>query len=205
MARIESPFRQQPRPPSEPQLTGREGIRILMLELQGQTVNLRQVLESGVEADHAHLSSLAMRGVDGLNGTMLDTLSYKAHLLDKHGINGWVRLDGPNLRNDVTVVREGNYWPPDIVVKTFPWVDFRSPFRLKRFYFGISINTSRRGKDIDFFTVDVPLGYGIRRSEKNFIRVVEPTARMVELNGVDDLVVTDQGYELLTALLAARV
>lgn len=209
MTRVESPFRQQPlpsgEPPSEPRLTAREGVRILIHELQGQTINLRQVLESGVEPVHAHCGDV-LGLLNGSNGILSVTDSYERYFFDKYGIRGSCDVNSSDsllLTEKVTVFpnsysrlfKAGNF------VQAFPLVDFKSPFA-SSIHYAFNINTSRGGRRSNFYTVDLALGDGIPRSEEVLVRCVERGTREV---GIDKLFVTDQGHKLLTAFLAARV
>lgn len=100
---------------------------------------------------------------------------------------------------------EDVHWPSDAVLKVFPQVDFTRIFRYPHNYCGLAINTSRRGRGSSLFTVDVALGNNVRRNEDNFIGMLETTGRLVGIDSIDQMIVTDQGHKLLTAFLAARV
>ncbi len=203
MARAEAPFRQQPLPPSEPRLTVREGARILMSELQGQTINLRQVLESGVVADHAHCSNVLDIGV-GSKAIFYDPEEYKHYFLE-YGITGWIALHPPS--NKVTVYRMGQTWPAQGVVEAFPSIDFESPFAKPNgdIYHGLPINTTRTEGKSELYELDVPLGDNVPRSELVLTRKLIGHKDFSKDFSIDDFDITDRGNKLITALLAARV
>lgn len=202
MRRAESPFRHQPLPPGEPRLTAREGVRVLIHELQGRTINLRRVLESGVQPDHGHCRDVLGLITKDLNTTVYDPGLYNRYFLDKYGIKGRIAVypDSLLLTDEVSVYRGRHHWPAGSVVQAFPWVDFSSLFAHNGISYGAPINTSRTGRRSNFYTVDVPLGDGVRRSEELILDWAEQW-----YGGIDKFVVTDQGYKLLTAFLAAIV
>ncbi len=183
-------------------LTASEAVRFYINELQGRKVNLRKVLESGVEVDHGHCPDTLGVGMEQ-NRIIYDSIEYQEYFR-KLGIEGSVEVDLSSLLlvDEVTVYREGNLWPVNSVLKAFKWTDFPGLFAARGYYgydYGRPINGSREAIRSNVCTLDMQLGEGVPRTEAEIERIEE------RIGGLDRLVVTEHGYKFLTAALAARV
>lgn len=206
------------------QRTGREGIGKL-LELQGQVVELRSVLESyNIYIDHVHWFPQTRFLKPSIE--IWDLENQCCDFLEQHAIKGTVDplyryFSAQSLLADGIGVTPEDRWQIDQTL-LFPWVDFvarlqlsdeaaqkAAPYVVTR-QSGFNLNTTQI--EGTRYEIDIAVGKTIPRNETTFTRQAEKMPwfyRFEEVLGInriiDAVVVSYDSQRLIGALLGARV